>query len=57
MNNGWSLNCPLCGKSRSFSSKYSMQNAMNKKTKCASCRTAANNKNRTGTKTKEKNSA
>lgn len=55
MENGWLLNCPVCDKSRSFSSKYSMQNAKNKKTKCASCRTTANNKQRIGTNVKEKN--
>lgn len=51
------LACPSCGKGREFQTKSAMNRAEKKGTSCFSCRTAANNKKRIGTKTKEKNPA
>lgn len=48
----YSLACPQCGKDRTFKTKYSVQNAENKSTKCFSCRTAALNKQRDVSKVK-----
>ena len=42
----FNVNCPICGKERSFSNKYTAQNAVDKGTKCYSCRTVELNKNR-----------
>ena len=51
------LACPSCAKNREFQSKSAMLQAGRKGTSCYSCRTAANNKKRIGTKAKEKNPA
>lgn len=51
------LACPSCGKSREFQTKSAMNQAERKGTSCYSCRTAANNKKRIGTKTGAKNPA
>jgi len=51
------LACPRCGKIRLFSSPVSKKRAEEKGSKCASCRTADNNRLRKGTKQKESNPA
>jgi len=53
----FNLACPTCGKDREFSGKSALNLAENRRTSCFSCRTAANNVKRTGTKAKEKNPA
>lgn len=51
------LACPSCGKVREFQTKSAMQQAERKGTSCYSCRTAANNRNRKGTKVGSNNPA
>lgn len=51
------LDCPKCGKERTYKTKVSLERAREKKSVCASCRTSANNKKRIGTQQKEKNPA
>lgn len=51
------LACPRCGKIRLFSSSTSKRKAEEKASKCASCRTADNNRLRKGTQQKENNPA
>ena len=53
----FNLACPTCGKDREFSGKSALNLAEKRGTSCFSCRTAANNVKRTGTKAKEKNPA
>jgi hypothetical protein len=51
------LDCPKCGKKRTYKTKIFLERAKEKKSVCSSCRTAANNKKRIGTKQKENNPA
>jgi len=44
------LACPNCGKLRTYETETSLKRAKEKKSVCPSCRTAANNRKRKGTK-------
>ncbi len=53
----FNLNCPKCGKERSYKTQTSLDRAKIKGSVCTSCRTSDNNKKRKGTKQGHKNPA